>query len=264
MIIGEEFVVKIEKMLNDGNAIARINNIPVFIKGACPNDTVKVEINKINKNYVSACIKEIVEKSPSRISPFCSLHNVCGSCSWQYIDYDEQLRQKQQIVEETLEKIAGLKINVNTIIPSPKIKNCRCKIQLPVSQTKVSKRLLSGYYKINSHELINIKNCPMQPEIINEINEFIKEQALNLTISGYNEKFHTGLIRHIIYRISSDLNQILIVFVINSNMIDDKLKKLSDVLTDKYPSVKGICANYNTKRTNVIMSQNTKIIKGQD
>ena len=141
------------------------------IEGACVGDILKIKVNKINKNYIKADIIEIITPSKSRVKPACHLYNACGSCNWQHIEYNEQLKQKKNIVSETIRNIAGIDIPVENTLASPKIEEYRCKVQMPVSQTKVSKRLLLGYYKKNSHELINIKYCPMQPKIINEIKD---------------------------------------------------------------------------------------------
>ncbi len=264
MNIGDEYTVKIEKMLYGGQGLGKIDNIPVFINNVLPDETAKIKINKINKSYLEAELIEIKEPSKFRIKPECTFSKICGSCDWQYIDYNEQLNQKKLIVKDVLKKIADIDINIVNIINSPKIKEYRCKVQLPFSQTKVSKRLLSGYYKKNSHELINIKYCPMQPDIINHINEYLKDEAQKLNIEGYDETRHKGLIRHVIYRISSDLSQILLVFVINSNVIDKNLKKLSYLLKEKYPQITGVCANFNTQKTNVITGKHTEIITGQN
>lgn len=260
--MNNEFIVKIEKMINDGSALGKIDDLPVFVEGAAVGETVKIELTKINKNYLVGKILEITEPSSHRVKPICSLHNVCGSCNWQYMDYSEQLKQKQNIVAETLSRFASYKGKIDDIIASPQINEYRCKVQMPVSQTKVSKRILSGYYKKNSHELINIKYCPMQPDIINKINEFIKEQALNFEITGYNEKTHTGILKHIVYRIASDLSQILVIFVLNSDFIDKNIKKLSEVLFDNFAEITGVCANLNSKRTNVILGKETVKIVG--
>lgn len=264
MNINDEYSIRIEKMLYNGMGLGKINGISIFVGNTAPDDIVKVKIKKRNKNYLEGEIIEIEKNSPYRIKPDCSLSKICGSCDFQHIEYKEQLKQKKQIIEENFRKIAGIDFAVDDIMPSQKIKEYRCKIQLPYGQTQVSKRLLSGYYKKKSHELINIKYCPMQPFIINEINEFLKEEAQKIGISGYNEINHSGLIRHIIYRISSDLSQILIIFVINSNVIDKKLKKLSQILKSKYPQIVGICANFNKKNTNIIMGEKTEIILGQN
>lgn len=256
--------VKIEKLLYEGKGLARVNNFPIFIENVCPDDIVKIQIVKINKGYAIGNVLEIVSPSKFRVKPLCALHNVCGSCNWLYIDYDEQLNQKRNIVKETLKNISGLDLDVNEVIPSPLTKEYRCKVQYPVAQTKVSKRLLAGYYKKNSHELINIKFCHLHAPIISEILEFIKVQAQNIGLIAYDEKKHSGILRHIIFRNPSDKLSLFIIFVINSNNIPKEIYKLSEIIKNKYPIITGISANFNTKKSNVILGNNTKTIYGDN
>lgn len=264
MQINNEYTVKIEKMLYEGKSLARVDNFPVFIDGGCPEDILKIRISKVNKHYAIAEIIEIVETSKYRVKPLCPMHNVCGSCSWQYIDYQTQLNQKLLIANETIKNITGKDVNIKKIFSSPKQFEYRCKVQYPVEQTKVSKRILAGYYKKNSHELINIKYCPVHSLIISEIVEKIKELAQENNVTGYNEKSHLGLLRHIILRESSYDGKILLIFVINDNSIAKNLKLISEKIMKYYPQIVGVCANFNTKKSNVILGRETQLIIGQD
>lgn len=191
------------------------------------------------------------------------MNSVCGSCNWLHIEYSEQLKQKRQIVFETIKNITGREFNVNDVIPSPKTNEYRCKVQYPVSQRK-SGRIIAGYYKKSSHELVNIKFCPMHNSLISEILEYIKVQAQILGISGYDERQHKGLLRHVIFRESSASGQILVIFAINENLIGTKLKRLSLSLINKYPQITGVCANFNTAKSNVILGKKTQAISGND
>ena len=84
--------LKIEKFSNSGEGIARVDGYVVFVENASPNDVVKVEIIKENKNFAKAKILEIVEPAKGRIKPFCPLYNACGACSLQHADYELQLK----------------------------------------------------------------------------------------------------------------------------------------------------------------------------
>ena len=147
MQINDEYIVNIEKLVFGGEGLAKIDNFSIFVKDVCPQDTVKIKILKVKKSFANAEVIEIIKKSPYRINPICALHNICGSCDWQFIDYNEQLKQKQNIIKETLSRIANYDSEVYDTIPSPKQSEYRCKVQTPVSSTKVSKRILAGYYK---------------------------------------------------------------------------------------------------------------------
>ena len=262
--IGDEIELIPEKLVYEGSAIARAGGAPVFVDGACPGDKLKVKITKVNKNYALGEIQEILEPSSHRVKPFCPLHNVCGGCGWQFIDYDFQLEQKRSIVEETVKKITSCDIEVKPVIKSPEIREFRSKIQYPVTQTKVSKRIIAGYYKKGSHELVNIKYCPIQPKIIDKITEFIRKTAQELNISGYNEKTHKGDLRHIVYRYSKSENECIVIFVVNNTKLNDKFKKLSKKLITEFAHIKGCLINYNTQKSNLIMTDDTRKIDGEN
>ena len=261
---GDIIEITPEKLVYEGSALAKVNGYPIFIEGACPQDKLKVKITKANKNFAIAVIEEIIEPSPHRVKPFCPMHNVCGGCGWQHIDYEFQLEQKRNIVYETVKKITGEDIEVKDVIPSLQTKTYRSKVQYPVSQTKVSKRLLAGYYKKGSHELVNIKFCPIQPKIIDKITEFIRQNAQELGISGYNEKLHKGELKHLVYRYSNSENELIVIFVVNDTQLKDKFKKLSKKLMDEFAHIKGCLINYNPNKTNLIMSNDTRKILGEN
>lgn len=262
--VNDEIVVDIEKMLYEGLALARVDNFPVFIEDACVGDKVKVKVSKVKKNFANAELIEIIEPSIYRVKPFCALHNVCGGCQWQFIKYQEQLKQKQNIVKETVRKITGEDIEVLPTIASPKQTEYRHKIQYPVAQTKVSKRFLAGYYKKHSHELINIKHCPIQPKVIDKLIEVIKEKAQELKIEAYNEKKHSGTLRHIVFKHSSDNKKTLVTFVINSNEVVDKIDDLATYIYKNLDDITGVCVNFNTAKNNVILGKITKCLIGDD
>ena len=261
---GDFLEIEPQKLVYEGAALAKLEGYPIFIEGACPGDKLKIKITKANKNFAAAVIEEIIEPSSHRVKPFCPMHNVCGGCGWQHIDYDFQLEQKRNIVEENVKKITGEDIEVKPVIASPETRAFRSKVQYPVAQTKVSKRLLAGYYKRGSHELVNIKFCPIQPKIIDKITEFIRQNAQELGISGYNEKLHKGDLKHIVYRYSRSENNLIVIFVVNDSQLRDKFKKLSKKLTDEFAHIKGCLINYNPQKTNLIMSNDTRKITGEN
>lgn len=258
----DEITLKIEKLVYEGSGLVKVDGFPIFVDEVCPEDVVKAKITVLNKNFAKAEVLEIIEPSKHRVKPFCPVHNVCGGCGWQFIDYDFQIEQKRNIVEETVKKITGRDIEIRPVVKSPEIREFRCKVQYPVAQTKVSKRILAGYYKKGTHELVNIKYCPIQPMIINKITAFIREAAQELEISGYNEKKHFGDLRHLIFRYSKEKNECIIIFVVNDTKLSAKFKSLAKKVMDEYAHVKGCCINYNTDKTNVIMSDDTRCILG--
>lgn len=264
MKINDEITSKIEKMANTGCSIVRVDGFVIFVNDGCPDDIAIIKVTKVNKNYAIGEIIEIITPSKYRVKPFCPMQKVCGACQFQHIDYDYQLKIKKQITEETIKSISGLDIPIFDTIKSPEIQHYRHKIQYPVSETKNSHRMIAGYYKPKSHELVNIKYCPIQPEICDEIIDFIRQEAQRYNISGYKEKTHAGLLRHILIRNSTINNENLVVLVINENKISNNINQLAQAIYDKFPDVCGVCVNFNTRRTNVILGNTTKLVVGKD
>lgn len=257
-------IVHIEKLSNLGYGVAHINGYVVFVANACPGDTVKIQITKKNKTYGYAEITEIIEPSENRIEPFCKMQKVCGACQIQYIEYNAQLKYKKEIVEDTMRSIFGSDLIVNDVIPSPDVQNYRHKIQYPISQTRDSKRIIAGYYKTGSHELVNIKHCPIQPESADLIIDYIRETAKEYNVSGYIENNHKGLLRHVVIRVSVHNNKNLVVLVINETKSPECIIKLAKKIYSKFDNVTGVCVNYNNKNTNLILGDKTECIVGCD
>ncbi len=264
MKINDEYVLKIDKMTNSGAGLSRVKDMVVFVENTCPGDLVKVKISKVNKSFATANILEVVEPSKYRIQPFCPMQKVCGACQLQYIDYDYQLKIKKEITDDAIRKIGGLDIAIHETIPSPEVKNYRCKIQYPISRTKNSGRILAGYYKPKSHEIVNIKYCPIQPEICDKIIEFIRERAFDYGISGFLEKNHTGELRHVVIRNSKYTGKNLVVLVVNATKSFDRLNDFAKAIYDEFEEVSGVCVNFNSKKTNVILGAKSECIIGCD
>lgn len=249
--------LKIEKLTYQGAGLAHSEGIAVFVKGGCPGDTVRARITKKNKSFITSKTLEVLEPSKYRVKPFCPLFNACGSCHWQFVDYEFTLEQKKLIVEEAFR-------GDYTVLPtlkSPKTKEYRHKVQCPAGETKVSKRLLVGYYKEGTHEITDIKYCPIQPSVLDEILNYIRQ---SWTLGAYNEKKHKGLLRHVVLRQSASENKTLLTIVLNAESLKKKQKEEVEQFLSAVPKVSGCSINYNSKKTNTVFGENFEHIKGDE
>lgn len=258
--------LKIEKLTYGTSLISRLEDgFVVFVDNVCPYDVIKAKITNINKSFARAQVVEIIEPSPYRTKPVCPLFNACGSCNFQNWDYEFLLEQKNIVLKDIFSSLIDEK-NIYPIIKSPKILHYRHKIQYPSRETKNSKRVLLGYYKNNSHDLTNIKFCPMQPEIINKIAQFIRD---NYTLGCYNEKKHKGLLKNVLFRISTE-EEILLTLVLNTSEntfnkhIKNDIESFFNKICAEFSSIKGCFVNLNPEKSNKILSDLTIKIKGED
>ncbi|MEW5819524.1 MAG: 23S rRNA (uracil(1939)-C(5))-methyltransferase RlmD [Cyanobacteriota bacterium] len=237
----------------------------VFIENTTIGDIVKAETFSFNKNFLRATLTEIVKEGETRIRPECPISKVCGGCQWQHVSYDTQILIKETVIKDNIKKIANLSPElVRPVISSPNKWNYRSKVQIPADITKNSKRLLIGYYKPKTHEIVNMKFCPVQPAEFDEIIKKLRELHKKFFIEVYNEKTLKGYLRHIILRKNSTNDDILLTFVINSKKIKPNLTSIAETLATEFSNIRGITANINTQNTNVIFGEESITLSGYD
>jgi 23S rRNA (uracil1939-C5)-methyltransferase len=161
---GSEIKTNIEKLVYGGDGFTHIGSRACFVENAVPGDEIIAEIKNIKKQYLNASIKKILKRSTKRIAPPCPYHMNCGGCQWQHIDYNYQLYWKQEILNESLERIGNLSnIKINKIVPSPKQFNYRTRTIMQLN----GKKTPPGYFMRNSHKIIPTKSCLLLEEPIN-------------------------------------------------------------------------------------------------
>ena len=264
--------LNIEKLTYEGSALGRYysedypDGFVVFVKNAAGGDKLKVKITNINKSFARGEIVEILEPSMHRTKPFCPLFNACGGCCYQYINYDFLLKEKNNMLKEAF---LELKEGIPEFLEaqkSPQDREFRHKIQYRISQTKNSKRLLAGYYREKTHDIVNIKFCPIQPHLADKMVQYLRE---NWTFGGYCEKNHKGLLKSFIIRFSSDIKNALLTFVLNLEMdkyalYEKDLEEFFGKMTQNFKEIKGISVNFNPFKTNKIASDDYKTVTGDD
>lgn len=258
----EDCVITIEDMGNDGEGIGKYKGYTLFVKNALVGDTVRVRAMKCKKNYGYARLIEIIEPSPYRVEPKCSIAFQCGGCTLQHLDYEEQLRRKQKKVVDCIERLGGIKegYELNPIIGMENPYYYRNKAQFPVSRNKDGK-LQIGFYAGGTHSIVDTDNCCIQAKenetIIKIIRSFLKDE----NISIYKEETHEGLLRHILTRVGFVTGEIMVCLVINGKDLPQK-EKLVDKLK-VIPGMKSISLNINQNKTNVILGDKVKTIWGE-
>lgn len=234
----------------------------IFIENSCPGDVIQAEIYDQRKDFSFANATELIEPSPLRMDkPPCAIHKICGSCQWQHIEYNEQLKFKKQnlidLINQTKIDLSMLSAEIPDLIGMDDPWNYRNKIIYPVDTVASTGRLIAGYFKRNTNELINVKYCPIQYSIFDEIMAFTKDLCSKRGVTK-------GRLRHILMRSNIDQSEILLSFIVRrKNLNHEEQKLLIKILKEirsKFPVVKVISLNYNDLSTNVILGNKTEVI----
>jgi 23S rRNA (uracil1939-C5)-methyltransferase len=150
--------VKIEKIVPNGFGLAFAENLTVFVALAAKGDQLLVKINQKKGKTAFAEIVEIIEPSPERTEPRCPYFGACGGCNFQQLNYAAQMDAKVEIIRDCLMRIGRINYEREIIkIASPRDYNYRARAQWHVD---VRARKI-GYFKRNSHDVIDVKVCPI-------------------------------------------------------------------------------------------------------
>ena len=162
--------VTINKLDNKGRGIGYTSGKIVFVKNALPGEVVTLKNIKEHKKYITADIQNIVKKSELRNIPKCPYYDSCGGCNLMHVGIDYQEEYKEEKVKEILKKYANIKENVK-FIKNNKELYYRNKVTLKVKNGEF------GYYNDETHNFINVNNCLL---VNNKINEFIKSNVIKI------------------------------------------------------------------------------------
>lgn len=158
--------VEIESIAFGGSGIARKDGKVFFVKGGLPHDILEIKIINDRGSYAEAVIEAVVEPSRERVEPPCPVFGLCGGCQFQNLTYSAQLREKENILRETVERLGGLRgIRVEPIFPSPSEYGYRRRTLL--SAWYFSGGWHVGYFLEKSLKNVKIISCPIADSKIN-------------------------------------------------------------------------------------------------
>jgi len=257
----EKYIVDIIDNGYEGEGIAKIDNFTIFIPGAIKGEKVKILIVKVTSSYAFGKILEIIEASKDRVKGIdCETYRRCGGCNLRHVKYEKTLEIKKETVQNLVNKNLKTKIQVKDTIGMENPFNYRNKAQYPIGIDKENNPII-GVFANRTHEVIQIKECMIQNKESEKIAKQICNFAKENNISVYNENTGKGLLRHIVIKVGIKTNEIMCILVLNGKEITNETNLVKQ-LTNKYPNIKTIVKNINTKNTNVILGKENITIYG--
>lgn len=170
-----EITLDINKLSHDGRGIAFIDGKTTFVHGALAGEKVVCKITYQHRRYNEGKVLEVISAAPERTTPLCAHFGICGGCSMQHLEIDNQIQFKQQALLEQLKHFGN--VTPETILPplSGKPWGYRGKARLGVRYVTKKNKLLVGFREKVSNYLADIHHCPvLHPSIvISDLSELI-------------------------------------------------------------------------------------------
>ena len=245
----------------DGKGIVKNNGRTYFVNHMLVGETGKLLIIKELKSYGVARLIELIDPSPYRIEPRCSIFKQCGGCQLQHLDYSKQLDIKKKRVEDVMERIAKVDIRVHDVVGQSDPWFYRNKVQVPVGLVKGE--LETGFYKQHSNDIIPMEQCFIQNEISNQLVNRVKELLRKYQIEPYDKISHNGVVRHILTKYGFHSHELMLVLIVRKKKFKYK-NTIVEALVKEFPMLKSIVLNINTKDDNVILGDEEIVLYGKD
>ena len=198
-------LLTIEKLIYGGDGLAHLPadssglGRAVFVPFVLPLEEIEASIIERRSGFARAVATGIVKSSPHRIEPKCPYFGPCGGCHYQHIDYEYQLQVKKEILRETLKRTAKLELELEIQVHRSPPWNYRNRTRL---QVQTSPAFQAGYFRMRSHELLAVTECPISSPLINR-------GIAQLWQSGHANKVPQG-VREIEFFANADDSQLLI------------------------------------------------------
>ncbi|MBD8349719.1 MULTISPECIES: 23S rRNA (uracil(1939)-C(5))-methyltransferase RlmD [unclassified Dysgonomonas] len=268
--------VEIVDIAAEGKAIAKIDNMIVFIPFVVPGDIVDLQLSRKKKNYAEGKPIRFEKYSDIRTEAFCEHFGVCGGCKWQILPYEEQLRYKQKQVEDNLTRIGKIDLpEIKPILGSEKTTFYRNKLEYTFSNKKwlTWDQVKSGETFDNMNALgfhipgcfdkvLEINKCWLQEDVSNQLRNFIRDYCYEKEYTFFDLRNRGGLMRTLIIRTSST-GELMVIVV----FYDDDKEKHEDVLNaiaEKFPQITSLLYIINQKANDTITDQEVLTWKGND
>ena len=259
---GQVVELEITDLNTSGEGVGRHEGRVVFVPNTVTGDRALAKIVQSKAKFDKAKVQQILTPSPHRTRPSCIVADKCGGCQWQHVQIEYQREAKRQQIIQAFQRIGGFEgLEVQPILHTAKSLNYRNKSTYPFARSATG-QVQAGYYRVRSHKLVNLNQCPVQDERLHPLLKDIKQDIQQRGWSIYDEVSHRGKLRHLALRIGSNTGEMLLTLVTASDKLTG-IAEQAQLWLEKYPELVGVCLNINRDRTNAILGKTTYTVAGK-
>jgi 23S rRNA (uracil1939-C5)-methyltransferase len=228
----------IEKLVYGGDGLARIESEgrrkAVFVPLVLPGERVEASIAEDRGGFLRARLERVVEPAMTRTAPPCPYFGECGGCHYQHATYEAQLKFKQDILRETVARIAKVELpEIQVHASEPLHYRNRTRIKIAPYKDGNTKFVL-GYYRLSSHQLLPVRECPISSTAINKTIQAIWSMAVTRELpKALNE---------IEFLANHDDSAVLVQFLVDKAVETAKLIPFAQSLQKDVAEVIGVSA----------------------
>lgn len=192
-----------------------------------------------------------------KVKSRCPYSKKCGGCQFVDIPYENQLKKKQQKLQELLGEFG----KIDPIIGMDNPDHYRNKVHA-VFGLDQKHRPIAGVYEEKTHRVVDVERCFLENEKSTAIIRTIKNMIRSFKIKTYDEDTGYGLLRHVLVRTGFQTGQIMVVLVLGSPILPSK-NNFVKALLKEHPEITTIVVNVNNRNTSMVLGDKEQVIYGK-
>ena len=260
VVKNQEFDATVIDLTYEGNGVVKVDDFPIFVANAVPGEEIRVGITKVAGTYAFGRVIKTLKESADRNKEVDVATLTTGIAPLAHLNYDAQLRFKQNQIQELFKK-QHVDVEVSETLGMENPTGYRNKAQIPTRELRGE--LTTGFFRRGSHNLMPIEDFYIQDPEIDKAIVVIRDILRKYHIPAYNEFEHTGVIRNIMVRRGYFSHEMMVVLVTRSKKVPGAEMIVADI-REALPEVKSIIQNVNQEKTNVILGEKNNTLWGKD
>ncbi|MBQ3546390.1 MAG: 23S rRNA (uracil(1939)-C(5))-methyltransferase RlmD [Lachnospiraceae bacterium] len=272
---GQEYIGLVSKIVFPNKGIVEYEEerdgtkviIPVVIKGALPGQKIRFVLSKKRSSKCEGRILEVLEKSElENQMPVCEKFGICGGCTYQTMSYKNQLKLKEKMVKDILDKVIIDNYDFEGIIASPTEFAYRNKMEFSFGDECKGGELALGLHKKGSfYDIVTTDSCKIVNNDYNKILSTILDYCKKNNLPYYHKMSKEGFLRHLLVRRAVKTGDVTVSIVTTTLINWDFSDLVNELLTlELEGKITGVMHIFNDGLADMVRSDRTEVLYGSE
>ncbi len=259
--LGQKLTGQVIDVLYNGFGVVMLNDYPIHMANAFPDETVTFEITQVNRKFARAEVIDVVDPSPDRLEAGKDYLLDVGIAPYINLRYEAQLKLKQFQVEKFY-AAAGIDANIAPTIGMENPTHYRNKTVVPIKRD--GDKLVTGFIKRRTPgEILPLSDYYVNDPVIDQTIGTVRDILNAHHISVFSDGTQQGEMRYIMVRRGYYSHELMVVLVAQTATIKDEMA-IANEIAAVVPGIRSVVLNHNPRALHLLMSGDNRTLWGAD